>query len=137
MKYEPKVKAKQRNPYFNFLINPSFQGINRLFVLSFKVKNGRTSYTRYNPSLVKIKVYNVMINGRNIFDQPVKNDLIRYENIQKITTGQGDDYTTGCLLDYPYFNNYYKMVAIDLSRQGRLDADLKAIQEINFSTNLD
>ena len=59
-----------------------------------------------------------------------------YENIRKIATGQGDDYTTGCLLDYIYFKNYYKMIAVDLSKQQALDADLKAIQQINF-TNLD
>ena len=53
-----------------------------------------------------------MINGRNFFDQPVKNNLIRYHNIRKIATDQGDDYTTGCLLDYNYFNNYYKMIVI-------------------------
>ena len=58
-----------------------------------------------------------MIDGRNFFDQPVKNDLITVDNIWKITTGQGDNYTTGCLLGYNYFNNYYKMIAIDLSKQ--------------------
>ena len=46
-----------------------------------------------------------MIDGRNFFDQPVKNNLITYENIRKLATGQGDGYTTGCLLDYNYFNN--------------------------------
>ena len=56
-----------------------------------------------------------MIDGRNFFDQPVKNNLITYDNIRKIATGQGDHYTTGCLLEYGYFKNYYKMIAIDLS----------------------
>ena len=60
-----------------------------------------------------------------------------YENIRKIATGQGDDYTTGCLLDYIYFKNYYKMIVVDLSKQQALDADPKAIQQINFTTNLD
>ena len=73
-----------------------------------------------------------MIDGKNFFDQPVT-----YENIRKITTGQGDDYTTGCLLDYTYFKKYYKIIAIDLSKQQVLDADPKAIQLINFSANLD
>ena len=59
---------------------------------------------------------NVMINGKNLFDQQVKNDLLTYENIRKIATGQGDDYTTSCLLDFNYFKNYYKMIAIDLSK---------------------
>ena len=78
-----------------------------------------------------------MIDGKNVFDQPVKNDKVTYENIRKIATGQGDDYTTGCLLDYIYFKNYYKMIAIDLSKQQALDADPKAIQQINFTENLD
>ena len=77
-----------------------------------------------------------MIDGRNFFDQPVKNNLITY-NIQKIATGQGDDCTTGCLLDCNCFNNYYKMIAIDLSKQQPLDTDPKPIQQINFTANLD
>ena len=67
-----------------------------------------------------------MINGRNFFDQ-TKNDLRTYDNIRKIATGQGDDYTNGCLLDYPYFKEYYKRTAIDLSKQRKLSLDLKAI----------
>ena len=78
-----------------------------------------------------------MIDGKNVFDQPVKNDKVTYENIRKIATGQGDDYTLGCLLDYTYFKKYYKMVAVDLSKQQVLDADPKAIQQINFTANLD
>ena len=60
-----------------------------------------------------------------------------YENIRKIVTGQGDDYTTGCLLDYTYFKNYYKIFAKDLSKQQALDTDPKTIQQINFTANLD
>ena len=77
-----------------------------------------------------------MIDGKNFFDQPVKNDKVTYENIRKITIGQGDDYTTGCLLDYTYFKKY-KMIAIDLSKQQALDADPRVIQQINFAANLD
>ena len=68
-----------------------------------------------------------MITGRNFFDQPVNNKLRRYENIRNITTGQGDDYTTGRLLDYVHLKNYCNMIAIDLSKQQSLDADPKAI----------
>ena len=78
-----------------------------------------------------------MINGRNFFDQPIKTDLKTYDSIRKIATSEGDDYTTGCLLDYPYFKKYYKLIAIDLSKQQKLDADPKAIQQINFTGNLD
>ena len=66
---------------------------------------------------VEIKDYNVMIDGRNFFDQPIENNLKTYYNIRKIATGQGDDYTTGCLLDYTYFKKYSKLIAIDLSKQ--------------------
>ena len=78
-----------------------------------------------------------MFGGKNFFDQPAKNDKVKYENIRKIATGQGDDYTSGCLLDYSYFKDYYKMIAVDLSKQQALDADLKAITQINFTANLD
>ena len=78
-----------------------------------------------------------MIDGKNFFDQPVKKDRITYENIRKINIGQGDDCTTGCLLDYTYFKKYYKMIAIGLSKQQMLDADPRVIQQINFTANLD
>ena len=78
-----------------------------------------------------------MTDGRNFFDQPVNNMNKTYENIRKIPTGKGDDYTTGCLLDYPYFKDNYKMIAIDLSKQQVLDADPRKIQQINFTANLD
>ena len=79
----------------------------------------------------------MIIDGKYFFNQPIKNDKITYENIRKTATGQGDDYTAGCLLDYAYFKNYYKMIATDLSKQQALDADLRAIQKINFTANLD
>ena len=78
-----------------------------------------------------------MINGENFFDQPVKNNKVTYENIGKIATGQGDDYITGCLLDYPYFKDSHKMIAVDLSKQQALDADPRKNQQINFTPNLD
>ena len=78
-----------------------------------------------------------MIDGKNISDQPIKNDLRNYENIWKIATGQGDDYTTSCLLDCNSFKNYHKIIAVDSSKHQALDADTEAIQQINFTTNLD
>ena len=68
-----------------------------------------------------------MTGGKNFFDQPINSDLKTYENIRRIATGQGDDYTTGCLLDYSYFKDHYEMTAIDLSKQQTLDADQRAI----------
>ena len=77
-----------------------------------------------------------MIDEQNFFDQPVKSNIRTYDNIRKFTTGQGDDYTAGCLLDYPYFKNHYKLIAIDFSKKQALDADTKAMQQINFTGNL-
>ena len=105
--------------------------------MSFEDDAGRESHKQYYLPTVEIKDYNVMIDGRNFFDQPIKNDLKTYDNIRKIATGQGDDCTIGCSLDYPYFKKYYKLIAIDLSKQQKLDADPKAIQQINFTGNLD
>ena len=121
----------------NHLVEPSFQDVHRLFVLAFENDEQRTSNKRYYLPNVEIKYENVMIDGKNFFDQPVKNNEVTYENIRKIATGQGDDYTTGCLLDYSYFKDHYKMIAIDLSKQQALDADPRAIQQINFTENLD
>ena len=73
-----------------------------------------------------------MINWENLFNQPIKNNKVTYENIRKIATSKRDDYTTGCLLDYPYFKDGYKMIAVDLIKQQALDADPRANQQINF-----
>ena len=131
-KFFSKQELLAQNPNLNHLVEPSFQGINRLFILAFENDNHRTSDERYYLSTVEIKDYNMVINGANFFDQPIKNNKITYDNIRKIATGQGDDYTTGCLLDYPYFRDTYKIIAVDLSIQQALDADPRAIQQINF-----
>ena len=95
------------------------------------------SHSNYCLPRVEIKDYNVMIDSKNIFDQLINNDFKIYENIKKIATCKGDDFTTGCLLDYSYFKENYKMIAVDLSKQQALDADPRAIQQINFTANLD
>ena len=136
-KYLSKPELLAQNLNLNHLIEPSFQGLNRLFVLAFENNDNGTSDEQYYLLTVEIKDYNIMINGENFFDQPIKNNKVTYENIRKIATGQGDDYTTGCLLDYPYFTDTYKMIAVDLSKQQALDADPRAIQQINFTANLD
>ena len=74
-----------------------------------------------------MKNYNMIINGTNFYDQPIDSDIKRYKEIRKVATGQGEDYTTRCLLDYNYIKNHYKLIPIDLSRQKELDADPKAI----------
>ena len=102
-KYLAKPELLAQNANLNHLIEPSFQGINRLFVLAFENDAQRTSNKRYYIPNVEIKDYNVMTDRKNFFDQPVRNDKVTYENIRKIAIGQGDDYTTCCLLDYTYF----------------------------------
>ena len=136
-KYLAKPELLAQNANLNHLIEPSFQGVNRLFVLAFEHDNNdkRISNKRYFIPNVEIKDYNVIIDGKN--HQPVKNNKVTYENIRKNATGQGDDYTIGCFLDYIYFKKYYKMIATYLSKQQALDADPKAIQQINFTANLD
>ena len=135
-KYLSKPELLAQNPNLNHLFELSFQGVNRLFVLAFENDDDRISDDEYYLPTVEIKDYNIVINGENVFDQPIKNNKITNDNIRKIATGQGDDYTTGGLLDYPYFADTYKMIAVDLSKQA-LDADPRAIQQINFTANLD
>ena len=113
-KYQSDPKAYAPNQYLNHLIDPSFQGVNRLFVLSFENGNGRISHSNYYLPKVETKDCSVKIDGKNFFDQPVKNDKITYKNIGKIATSQGDNYTTGSLLDYPYFKENYKMITVVL-----------------------
>ena len=136
-KYLSKPELLAQNPNLNHLVEQSFQGVNRLFVLAFENDTQRTSAKGYYLSNVELKDYNIMVNGENIFDQPVKNNKVTYENFRKIATSQGDDQTTGCLLDYPYFKDSYKMIAVDLSKQQALDVDPRANQQINFIVNLD
>ena len=136
-KYLSKPELLRRNANLNYLIESSFQGVNRLFILAFENDTQRTSHSHYYLPKVEIKDYSIVINGENFFDQPIKNKKITYDNIRKIAAGYGDDYTTGWLLDYPYFIETYKMIAIDLSKQKAIDFDPKAIQQINVTGNVD
>ena len=104
--------------------------------MSFQDDDDQESPKQYHLPSVEIKDYNVMIDGRIFLDQTIKNNLKSYNNIRKIATGQGDDYPTGYLLDYLYFKKYFKLLAIHLSKQQKLDADPKAIQQINVTGNL-
>ena len=138
--YQTKIESRNldNNNLTRFPLDASFQGVRRLFVLAFdNTDNGakkveRNSHTKYFLPRVNITNYNVLIDGRNFYDQPI-NDLVKqYDEIRKTATGQGDDYTTGCLLDYQYFKDHYNLIAIDLSKQKELDADSRAIQQIEF-----
>ena len=129
-----KLTGQAQNRHLDYLIYPSFPGVNRLFVLLFENKTNREVHTGYYIPKVEINDYSVVIDGRNIFDQSIKNGLKTYDNIGKIVTVQGDDYTTGCLLHYPYFKEHYNLVVIDPKT---IVAGPKAIQQINFTWNLD
>ena len=120
-KYLSKPALLAQNPDLNHLVELSFQGVNRLFILAFENEDDGAIDEKYYLPTVEIKDYNIMINGENFFDQPIKNNKVIYENISKIATGEGDDYTTGFLLDYPYFLDTYKMIAVDLSKQQALE----------------
>ena len=105
-KYQSKTSNQTQNWYLDYLINPSFQGVNTRFVSSSGNDAYQTSYKQYFPATVEIKDFNVMIDGRNIFDQPAKSDQRTNNKVWKITTGQWDNSLTDCLLDYVYFKKY-------------------------------
>ena len=117
------------NNVTRFPLGASFQVVNRLFVLAFNNTNNdvnekkRNSYRKYFVPRVDISKYNVLIDGRNFYDQPISDQIRKYDEIRKIATGKGDEYTTGSLLDYQYFKDNYQLIAVDLSKQKELDAD--------------
>ena len=117
-------------------LHPSFQGVNRLFLMAYSraddnqaTRNGQRKY--YLPRL-DLKKYNFIIDGRNFYDNPIESDIEKYRELKKVMIGKGEDYTTGSLLDYDYFKKNYKLVTADLSKQKELDADPRAIQQIEF-----
>ena len=128
-KYRSEMTNQTKNNNLNYLIDPTFTKVNRLFVLLFENENDRTSFSKYYIPNVEIKDFNVLIYGKSFFDMPIKNGEETYEQI--IEMGRNNDYTTGNLLDYEYFSKHYKLIAIDLSKQIELEnSDLK--QQINF-----
>ena len=117
-------------------LDASFQRVNKLFVLAYahgdNVTNENSCRSYFLPRL-KIKNYTIEIDGRNFYDQSINDVIKQYDEIRKISTEQGDNYTTGCLLDFTYFEKNYRLIAADLSKQNALDADPKAIQQITFT----
>ena len=123
------MSNQTKNINLNYLINPTFTNANRLFVLSFENEEDRTSFSKYYVPKVEIKGFHVLIDGKPFFEIPVKNKKEAYEQI--IEMSKNNDYTTSNLLDYKYFKDHYKLIAIDLSKQIELEnPDLK--QHINF-----
>ena len=92
-------------------------------------RNGQRKY--YLPR-IDFEKYNVIIDGRNFYDNPIESDIEKNRGLKKVMTGKGEDYTTGSFLDFNYFDKHYKLVAVDLSKQKELDADPRAIQQIEF-----
>ena len=124
--------------YIRELLDSSCQDVKRLFMLAYNntaVNNQVSvdSFKKYFLPRVKIDKYNIEIDGRNFYDQPINDSNKQYDEVRKISTGQGDDYTAGCLLDYSHFEKNYRLLAADLSKQKSLDADSRAIQQIIFT----
>ena len=123
-KYRSQMAIQPKNRNLNYLIKPTFTNVDRLFVLSFNTDN-RYSYPNYYVPKVEINDFNIFIDAKSFFDLPVKN---AEEAFKKIVEISNNDYTTGNLLDFPYFKKHYKLIAIDLSTQTKL----KEPQENNF-----
>ena len=125
--YQTKIgsRSSDNNNLTRFPFDASFQGGRRLFLLAF-------DNTKYFLPRVDITNYNVLVDGTNFCDQSINDQIKKYNEIRKTTTGQGDDYTMGCLLDYQYFKDHYQLIAVDLSKQKELDADSRAVQHIEF-----
>ena len=136
---EYKIKEINENADANVFkyinLNPSFQGVNRLFVMAYNRANGqptRNGQQKYYLPRIDFEKYNVIIDGSNLYDNPIESDIEKYRELKKVMIGKGEDYTTGSLLDLNYFDKHYKLVAVDLSKQKELDADPRAIQQIEF-----
>ena len=143
---EYKTKIESRNLDSNnltrFYLDASFQGVKRLFVFAFDDTTDGNKKVEINSCRkcflprVNITSYNVLIDGRKLYDQPINDQIKKYDEIRKIATGQGNDCTTGCLLDYQYYKDHYQLIAVDLSKQKELDANPRAIQQIEFYRKL-
>ena len=135
--YKTKEKEEDVNAkavkYIN--LDPSFQGVNRLFLMTYNRGAGqatRDGQRKYYLPRIDLNIYNVIIDGRNFYDNPIESDVEKYRELKRAMIRKGEDYTTGSLLDYDYFKKHYKLVAVDLSKQKELDADTRAIQQIEF-----
>ena len=132
-KYKSQMPIQPQNNKLNYLIDPAFTSVNRLFVLSFSRNNNtdsRYSFSNYYVPKVKVNDFNVLIDGKRFFDLSVKNDEEAYEKI--IDMSNNSDYTTGNLLDFAYYKKHYRLIATDLSKQTKLKIHSKLILLVNF-----
>ena len=128
------MTIQPQNNNLNYLIDPTFTNVNRLFVLSFSRNNNtdnRNSFSDYYVPNVEIKDFSVLIDGKSFFDLPIKNDEETYEKI--IQMSNNNDYTSGNVLAFAYFKESYKLIATDLSKQTKL----KDSQQNSFIAKLD
>ena len=133
-KYRSQMTIQNNNNNLNYLIDPTFTNVNRLFVLSFPRNNNtdsRYSFSNYYVPKVRVNDFNVLIDGKSFFDLPVKNEEEAYEKIIEMSNNNG--YTTGNLLDFAYYKENYRLIAIDLSKQTKL----KDPPQITFIGKLD
>ena len=133
------IPANNEEKYIRELLESSCQGVKRFFVLAYNNKEGDNkvsinSFKKYFLPRVKIETCNIEIDGRNLYDLAINDSIKQYNEIRKISAEQGDDYTTGCVLDFAYFDKKnYRLIAVDLSKQKALDADSRAMQQIIFT----
>ena len=140
--YKPKeINENADANVFKYInLDPSFQGVNRLFVTAYNRVDGqpnRDDQRKYYLPRIDLNKYNIIIDGRNFYDNPIESDIEKYGELKKVMIGKGEDYTTGSLLNFNYFKKHYKLVAVDLSKQKELDADPRAIQQIEFKYMLE
>ena len=133
-KYRSEMAKQTKTNNLNYLIDSRFDKVNRLFVLTFKNEEDRTSFWKYHTPKVEIKDFNVLTDGKSFFDVPVKNNEETYKLV--IALSKSNDYTTSNLLDYEYFSKHYKLITIDLSKQTELENPYLA-QQINFTGRLE
>ena len=129
------VAANNANIVRYISLDHSFQGVNRLYLMAYSREVNqptRDDQQKYYLPRIDLNKYNVIIDGRNFYNNPIESDIEKYRELKKVMIGKGEDYTTGSLLDYDYFKKHYKLVAVDLSKQKELDADPRAIQQIEF-----
>ena len=118
MEYRLETTNQAKTNNSNYLIDPTFSRVNRLFVLLFENKDDRTSYSKYYTPKVEIKHFNVLIDGKSFLDVAIKNKET-YEKV--IEMSKNSNYTSGNLFDYEYFSKHYKLIAIDFSKQTELE----------------
>ena len=133
--YKRKGDNKNTTNEFSYFLKSNFVWVNRIFALVYPNKDDVSEIfkgKKYNLTKGIINNYIAIINGKNFYDQAIDSNIKLYKGIWNLATGQGEDYSNGCLLDYEYLKNYYRLIAVNFSRQKELDADQNSIQQIEL-----